>query len=187
MAFQRGFKADATRLAHEVRDELGLTPFDPLDPWVLGEHLTIPIDALSSLRDVAARACDLLGGTSSGEFSAMVVMVGRRRHIVHNDSHALTRQRSNICHELAHALLLHEGHALQNGRLMYERDQEDEAHWLGGLLLVADEACLAGCRQDRPLEEDAMRYGVSTDLMRWRRNASGAPKRVARERPRRAR
>jgi hypothetical protein len=47
--FRRGFKTEANSIALEVRGELGLRPFDPLDPHVLAEWLEIPIWTLSEM------------------------------------------------------------------------------------------------------------------------------------------
>jgi Zn-dependent peptidase ImmA (M78 family) len=111
----------------------------------------------------------------------MVAKVGCRRVIVHNDGHAPTRQRANISHELAHVLLFHKGKAIDGGWLTYDAEQEDEAKWLGGVLVVTDEACIGGCRAGLSLANAAVELGVSEDLMRWRRNKSGAETRVRRE------
>jgi hypothetical protein len=187
MSYRRGFKAEAKRIADGVRSELDLTPFSPLDPWALADDLAVPIYPLSSYDDVAPSVCELLFGAEQSAFSAMLALVGNRFVIVHNDSHAITRQRANIAHEIAHILLFHEGHTLDGGwRQAYNADQEDEAKWLGGILQVSDEACLAGCRKELSVEEAASELGVSEELMRWRRNASGAERRVSRERARRA-
>jgi len=185
MSLQRGFQADAKRLADEVRWEIDLAPTAPLDPWKLAEHLDVPVWTLSSYKPQAPNACRRLLGSHHSSFSALVAAVGRRRVIVHNDGHALTRRRANICHELAHVLLFHEGKRVDGGWVAYDATQEDEAKWLGGVLLVTDEACLAGCRANLSLAGAAAELGVSTDLMRWRRNKSGAEVRVTRERARR--
>jgi len=187
MALARGFMAEAGRLAAQVRAELGLTPTDPLDPWALAEHLDVPVVPLSIYRERAPGAFSLLLGPEQSAFSGLVATVGRRRVIVHNDSHARTRQRANIGHEIAHILLFHEGKTLEHQwHLSYDADQEDEAKWLGGVLLVTDEACLASCRAGASITHAAAELGVSVDLVRWRRSTSGAMRRVQRERARRA-
>lgn len=185
MGLRRGFAAEAKRMADDVRAEIGLAPAAPLDPWQLADHLAVPIWTLSSYRERVPDACRVLLGAEHSSFSAMVAKIGRRRVIIHNDAHAPTRQRANICHELAHVLLFHEGKTLDGGWLVYDADQEDEAKLLGGVLLVTDEACLAGCRADHSITAAASQRGVSPELMRWRRNKSGAEVRVRRERARR--
>jgi Zn-dependent peptidase ImmA (M78 family) len=182
---RRGFKTEAREIAAEVRTELGLTPLDQLDPWALAAHLEIPIWALSSYRPANAWAVEHLSETETGVFSAMLACQGIRRVIIHNDGHALVRQRADIAHELAHALLLHKPHPALDGRPPhYDRTQEEEAKWLGGVLLVTDEYCLVCCRDGLTVAEAALEIGVSKQLMQWRLNMSGARRRVARARGR---
>lgn len=63
--FRRGFKAEAERIACEVRTELDLGPMDPLNPLVLTEHLAIPVVGMSALAELAdnfLRGAVLAGG-----------------------------------------------------------------------------------------------------------------------------
>jgi Zn-dependent peptidase ImmA (M78 family) len=178
---RRGFKTEAREIAREIRGELRLTPLDALNPWVLANHLEIPVWRLSDYHEILD-AVRCLSRTHQGAFSAMVAFVGRRRVIIHNDGHALTRQRADISHELAHALLLHEPHVVQDGSApRFDRDQEDEASWLGGAMLVTDEACMNACQRRLTVADAAADLGVSEKLMRWRINVTGAGVRVARK------
>lgn len=180
---RRGFKKDARAISEEIREELGLTKLAPLDPWQLADHLAIPVWRLSEYRGEIPATVAVLTGAHEGAFSAMVAFVGHRRVVIHNDSHALTRQRANIAHELAHALLLHEPHVVRIGMPpVFDEAQEEEASWLGSTLLVTEEACLAACRKGLSIEAAAAAMGVSEELMQWRVNATGARKRVERGR-----
>lgn len=182
---RRGFKTEASQIAEQIRSELGLSELQPLDPWRLAEHVDVPILSLSEFKAAAPGCVSTLTGAEQSAFSAMVAFVGRRRTIVHNDTHALTRQRSNICHEIGHVLLIHEPHpARPREPLHYDPAQEEEAAWLGAVLLAPDYACLHACRNGHPVQAAASRLGVSVSLMRWRINASGAQARVKRERRR---
>ena len=182
---RHGFKKEAQEIAAEVRGELGLTALDPLDPWALAAHLDIPVWALSTYTKTIPHAVEHLSETETGAFSAMIACQGMHRVIIYNDGHALTRQRADIAHELAHALLLHQPHPPLDGQPPhYDKAQEEEAKWLGGVLLVSDDFCLACCHNDIDIPEAAALVGVSTQLMRWRMNMSGAPLRVARARAR---
>lgn len=180
---RRGFKKEAREIAQEVRDELGLGALRPLDPWVLAEHLDIPVWALSDFGETDSDCVAALSGPQSGAFSAMIASVGTRRVILHNDAHALTRQRANISHELAHALLLHESHPVSAGKPpAFIPGDEDEAKWLSSVILVPDEVCLDACRNGTSIQNAARTMGVSVELMRWRVNKSGAVVRVERSR-----
>lgn len=182
MVLVRGFKADANRMAREVRGELGLAPTAPLDPWRLAEHLDVPVLALSVLAAGAPRAVAQFQEVDPSEFSAVTVFAGRRRLVVYNDVHTRGRQSSNLAHELAHALLLHPAApALDtNGRRVWRDELEEEADWLAGSLLVPDEAAFALAQGRIAVDLAAGRYGVSEAMMRFRLNVTGAAKRVAR-------
>lgn len=181
---RHGFKTEAREIAAEVRGELGLTPLDALDPWVLAKHLCIPVWALSSYSEIPSPV-EYLSVTETGAFSAMIACQGVHRVIIYNDGHAPTRQRADIAHEIAHALLLHQPHpALDGHPPHYDEVQEDEAKWLGGVLLVTDDFCMSCCRDGMEVAEAAVLMGVSPQLMQWRMNMSGAPRRVARARAR---
>jgi Zn-dependent peptidase ImmA (M78 family) len=183
---RRGFKTEAAGVSADIRRELGISPLDPLNPWALADLLDIPVWALSTYPDNARQCVTTLTGQEHGSFHGMIAFVGSRQVIVHNDANALTRQRSDLAHELAHALLLHQPHQPVQGRpLSYDREQEDEAAWLGGVLLVSEDACLHACRNQQSVEEAASALGVSKKMMDWRIGATGARKRVERQRSRR--
>ncbi len=120
----------------------------------------------------------------TGEFSALTVFEGPQRLIVYNDSHSCGRQANDLAHELSHGLLLHEPRpALHvSGCRDWNEDCEDEADWLGGALLISDEAAIAIVKGGLTLNEAAEAYGVSTKLVQWRVNVTGARKRVRRVR-----
>jgi hypothetical protein len=178
---RRGFKTEARELAGEIRVELGISPVEPLDPWQLASHLEIPVWTLSSYASIAPLAAAHLLERDTRAFSALLVSIGLRCAIVHNDAHVPVRQRADICHELAHALLLHRPHSSNDGRPpKFDQEQEEEATWLGGVLLVTDEFCVACAIRSVDIAEAAAFMGVSTQLMRWRWNMSGARRRIAR-------
>ena len=182
---RRGFKTEARGIADEVREELGLTPTDALDPWELADHLEIPVWSLSSFAGDIPWAVEYLSEEETGAVSAVLACQGLERFIIYNDGHAVTRQRADIAHELAHALLLHRPHSAVNGQSpKYDQAQEEEAKWLGGVLLVTDESCLSCCRDGLGVAQAAARLGVSKSLMQWRLNMSGARRRVTRARAR---
>ena len=174
---RRGFKTDADALSRELRAELGLTSVAPLSPQVLADHLDIPLVPLSSYGDAALTR--FFRGKGRSRFSATTVFVtSTKRVIVYNDFHAQTRQASDIMHECAHGLLLHEPRiAFGPGGCRDVDDAcEQEAAWLGGYLLVPNDAALYVVRRGLSLEDAAAEYGVSQDLIRWRIQMSGARK-----------
>ena len=184
MGLRWGFKTEAADLARETRTELGLSPFDQLDPHELARHLEIPILTLSELAAASGAGVYFLVAEPEA-FSAVTVFEGLRRIIVHNDSHSQPRQNSNIAHELAHGLLLHTPSPALDGATGCRRvnsTYEDEANWLAGELLVTREMALAVARGQFTQQEAIYGLGVSNSMLRWRLNMTGAHKRAARER-----
>ena len=184
MPLRRGFKADATALAAEVRDELGIGPYDRIDPHRLAQHLGVPVVRLSDLV-ATCRAADHFLTIAPEMFSAATVFEGRRRMVVHNDAHSEPRQNSDLAHELSHGLLLHPpipALDVATGCRNWNSTYEDEANWLAGALLVTPEMALATARGRFTLREAQLRLGVSNKMLRWRMNVTGANIRANRER-----
>ena len=181
---RRGFKTEAEALAKEVRAELGLAKLDRLDPYHLANHLEIPVVGLSELPQDLSGAQHFLS-VERETFSAVTVFDGHRRMIVHNDSHFPTRQNSNLTHELAHGLLLHEpAPALDSltGCRNWNDTNESEAAWLGGVLLITNDMALAVARGRLTRKQALERFGVSERMLNWRLSVTGAYKRATRER-----
>jgi Zn-dependent peptidase ImmA (M78 family) len=95
--------------------------------------------------------------------------------ILFNDANSDGRQNSDVAHELAHGLLLHEPkQAIVNGCRLYDATEEDEASWLSGCLLVPRDAALVVASSGQAMALAAQRFGVSTKMMEWRINSTGA-------------
>jgi Zn-dependent peptidase ImmA (M78 family) len=182
MTLRRGFKKEANELALEVRRELSLDAADPIDVRALAKWLEIPVVSLKTLAATVPDAVHHFHVVEPKAFSALTVFDEPARLIVYNDRHSPARRASDIAHELAHALLLHAPHAAldENGCRVWAAECEEEADWLGGTLLIPDEAALMIVRQELSLADAATRYGVSRDMVTYRLNVTGARLRVAR-------
>ena len=182
MSLRRGFVKVANEIALSVRTELDLDASAPLSPWLVAEHLNIPVVGMSSLIDDAPSAVRHFSQRSLSEFSGVTVFDGQSRIIVHNDSHSPGRQANDVSHENSHALLLHEpGPALDAlGCRVWDGIIEQEAAYLGGALLVPQEATkFIACRR-LTMQAAAFEYGVSAKLMTYRMRITAANLRVAR-------
>jgi Zn-dependent peptidase ImmA (M78 family) len=176
---RRGFKTQAKWLALEVRAEVGIGRFDLFDPYALAEEYGIPVYPLTGLAqdDRALEAVAYYAGAGSSFFSAALVPVGDKRVILDNDFHAPVRRRNSVSHEMSHVLLEHEfGELLLTSERCraHDKDQEDEADWLAGELLIPYAAAERAARQDLTDEEVADAFSVSTRLAAMRMNYSGA-------------
>lgn len=183
---RRGFKTLSERLAAEVRDELGVHGHAPFDPFAYAaEILRIPCEPFSALSQDGCSEETLahLAGAGRQDFSAGTFYLGTRRLILFNEHNSTARRNSDVAHELAHVLCEHEpGPALGTGGCrVWDQVQEDEASWLSGVLLVPRAAALRVARRRTPVEQAALDYHVSVDLMKWRLNKSGARIQAGRE------
>jgi len=192
-SFKHGFKAECESLAAAVRAEIGVRTREPLDPRALAADLGIPVKPLSSLSgngEVAAAVHHVMTVDPS-VLSAMTIFPDwprRRRVIIFNDANIDSRQNSDIAHELAHGLRLHEPrHAIVHGCRDYSKLEEEEAAWLSGCLLVPRDAAFAVAMSGAPIETAAIEYGVSTQMMSWRVNMTGVKVQAARIRANRLR
>ncbi|MXY59249.1 MAG: ImmA/IrrE family metallo-endopeptidase [Chloroflexi bacterium] len=180
--FARGFKTKANRIALGLRKQAGVPATAPLDPRDVLHRLSIPVVPLTDFQDQCPGGVAALR-SPSGSFSAMLVAIGRsERIVVHNDAHSWNRQRSNLAHELAHVLLVHPAEVVCTGDLSRRADSlvEAEAAYLGGCILVPNEAAHRLAYNGVDVATAARVYGVSEDMVRYRLSVSGALKRVRR-------
>lgn len=172
---RRGFKAEARRLALEVRQELGLSAEARLDPYQLAELYGIRVIRLSELDCIEAIAH--FSQVRPDVFSGAVLPMGSAIVMIENDTHLEVRRRSTVSHEMSHVLLEHPFDAavvgLDDCRSSNSKDREDEATWLAGELLIPSEEArrlaIAGVSE----QHVAQHFNVSVDMARWRMNVSG--------------
>lgn len=185
MDYRHGFRAEAERLAIDVRREMGLSPYVALDPIALAAHLAVPVWPLSALYSQGEAtingALDCLLHDAPTVLSAVTVFDGPRRVVIHNDAHPPLRRTSNITHELSHGLLLHEPQPALDGRGCrdWRSEIEAEASFLSGVLLLPAQAARGAAKRGLSVEEIAMRYGISIEMARWRVNITGARRLLA--------
>lgn len=170
MGFRRGFKAEANRIAVRVREQMGLAATAPIDPFAVCERFDIRV---IRLRELDGRSPFL--GRANSAFSAVTVPCGIDTAIVHNDSHHPYRQRSNICHELAHCFLSHEctPPLTVDGERARDGGIEAEANFLAGALLITNEAALHILKMGIVAQAQRL-YGVSITMLNYRLSVSGA-------------
>ncbi|WP_350349061.1 ImmA/IrrE family metallo-endopeptidase [Agromyces sp. G08B096] len=178
---RRGFKAEARRLALELRAEIGTDAYAPFDPYAFASEYGVPVVQLSAL-DGAARDHFLKADGSA--LSGALIPHGGGVVILENDAQPQTRRRTTMCHELAHVVLEHQfGLSFSDERKCgLGGDQEAEADWLSGEILIPYDGAFRLARANATDEQAADAYEVSLAVARWRMNQSGARKVVQRTR-----
>jgi Zn-dependent peptidase ImmA (M78 family) len=119
-----------------------------------------------------------LGQVQSDAFSAGTFRLPNgQRVIVYNPLHPPGRVRSDQAHELAHLLLDHDVRSIERvGNLRFltcDAEQEEEADWLGGCLLLPRQLLLRAATHRMGAAEVAKQYCTSEAMARFRLNASG--------------
>jgi Zn-dependent peptidase ImmA (M78 family) len=176
MKLVRGFKTYSERLVQDIRTEMGLGALAPIDMEALARHLDIPYWPLRRFLEAAneAERCSSIAEIYK-RVSAFTFFEGRRRRIVYNEEHGPARHRSNMAHELAHALLLHPPKDSGAG-LDAEEANEAEAHWTGGVLMLPAHQArhIAASRMSLKAAEE--QFQLSPEMLRFRLNVTGALK-----------
>jgi Zn-dependent peptidase ImmA (M78 family) len=184
-ALERGFKAEAERLAIKLRRELGLSAFDRFDPRALAAHLGYRVVTLSDLipEGAAAESVAYFTTTAPELVSAITIADGEARLIVENHRHSSSRRSSSLTHELAHIVLGHQpGPALGvGGCRCWNKKDEEEADCLASTLLVPRPAAVHFARHRTLTQVAANNMGVSVAMMEWRMNSTGALAQAKRE------
>jgi Zn-dependent peptidase ImmA (M78 family) len=175
---RRGFKAQAERSAASARNALGVVENAPIDPWVYAKHLRVRVLNFHDL-GLGKKDVEQLTMVDSDSWSAMTLQVDGRFAVVVNPAHAITRQRNDLMHELAHVELEHTPARVEvsgSGLLLlsdYSEEQEQEADWLAAALLLPRDG-LVRLRTARLSATDiADHYGVSQALCEWRLRMTG--------------
>jgi Zn-dependent peptidase ImmA (M78 family) len=175
---RRGFKTQAERNSAVARQALGVDLFSPLDPWAYAAHLRVRILDFHEL-GLSPGVVRQLIHTDPDDWSAMTIQEAQAFGIVINPAHAITRQRSDLMHELAHIELRHVPASVQvssTGLMLlsdYSEDQEQEADWHAAALLLPREGLVRLRAQRKSADEIATHYGVSRSLTEWRLRMTG--------------
>jgi Zn-dependent peptidase ImmA (M78 family) len=186
--FERGFKTWCEEFSVQFRREIGLTAISSLDPFNLANILEIDLRNPRELEGLPSEVCRRLLTTHADNWSAITVSHNRHHLVGYNPTHSRVRRSSDVMHEIAHILLDHHptqvfispqsGYALRT----HDKNQESEAGWLAGCLLLPRPALLHIHKLSLDHETACEQYGVSEDLLRFRMNATGVNVQIQRAR-----
>ncbi|HUY08334.1 MAG TPA: ImmA/IrrE family metallo-endopeptidase [Candidatus Dormibacteraeota bacterium] len=180
---RRGFKAEAERVAQTIRQELGKGAADRLDAVELARHIGAEVrraDELTSLSKLRK-----LEEIQPGSFSACTFTIGSRVVIVFNPLASAGRTQSDIAHEVSHLLLAHQMTVIQTlGSVRFftcDPDQEQEANWLAGCLLLPRRLLYLAARRGLDGAEIARDYHVSGTMAAFRLRSTGVVRQLEAE------
>jgi Zn-dependent peptidase ImmA (M78 family) len=178
LKLRRGFKAEAKKIALEVRGELKVETFAPLDPYGLAALYGIEVYDLST-PDLSSEAVAHFTSLRIEIFSAALIPLDTGSVIIENHAHEPVRRRSTMAHEMSHVILEHEFEVLlatDNGCRSSSSVIEFEAAELSGELLIPSDAARMVALRDWSDQQVATYFNVSEQMARWRINSTGARK-----------
>jgi Zn-dependent peptidase ImmA (M78 family) len=180
---RRGFKSEAERIASEVRERLGCGVNDPVPLDALAADLGVEIMSADQL--VPIERLEELQHLQDDAFSAATLRRrDGRRVVIFNPLHANGRTRSNQAHELSHIVLQHTLRTIERvGEMSFvtcDIEQEEEADWLGGCLLLPRPILLQAAKREKSPQQIAEEFQTSEPMARFRLNASGVLVQVGR-------
>lgn len=188
--FARGFKTWCETIALQHRRTLRLRPIDPLKAQALAASLGVPVFGIEEIPGLDEHVLHTLLCEDSDSWSAVTITNGQKSVIILNSSHSGGRPASDLMHELAHVIIGHTPSRVditEDGGLIlntYDRQQEDEANWLAGSLLLPRDALIWIRKQRLELQAAAHEYGVSVQMLQYRLNVTGVDYQLRGRRPR---
>ncbi len=183
---RRGFKTWAEHQAIELRRHLGLGADVPLPATQLATYFGITIVSPEHIPGMSREHLECLLQRDQSSWSAITVNVNTGTTIIHNTSHARTRQESNLMHEIAHIICKHASSELiRVGGLPfllreYNADQEEEASWLGACLQLPRPALWWAVKRRLTVAEMVQHFQASEELIRFRRQVTGIDRQFSR-------
>lgn len=184
---RRGFKAEAERVAERLRRDLSLGPSERLDPVDLATGVGAEVRCADELTD--RTKLELLEELQPGAFSACTLTIGDRHVIIYSPLASPGRTSSDIAHEVAHIVLAHQVNQVEQvGALTFftcDPDEEQEANWLAGCLLLPRMLLVQAVRTGLAVPEIAEAYVVSEQMAAFRLRTTGVEKQIAAVRGRR--
>jgi hypothetical protein len=194
---RRGFKAEAERQAASLRKIVGCGEYESMHLPKLARHLKVAVVAADRVLGQVDSLLEL-HKEQPGAWSAATLELVDRTVVVYNpvtiEGKVLSpelaqrdgRTRSNIAHELSHIVLQHRLRQVQrignHSFFSCDAEQEAEANWLAGALLLPRPLLLKSERDGVPLAVVAADHCVTDIMVNFRLNATGARMQVARSR-----
>nr|WP_269141276.1 ImmA/IrrE family metallo-endopeptidase [Sphingomonas sp. IC-56] len=163
---------------------MGLSSEAPLCPWHYADTLNVIVFEATDL-DLDPEHAEQLLVKDSSSWSGMTLFEEGVYVVVLNSAHSRERRAATLMHELAHIILEHvpaDVDVSPSGLVLlsdFSRDQEDEADWLGGALLLPEAALTKSRYSGISIIDIAKKYGVSEQLCSWRCKMTGVEKRLS--------
>lgn len=162
-----------------MRSDIGLRPDSPLSAFDLADRFETTLWSEKDISGVGEDDIAQLTSVDADSWSAFTIRIRSSHLVVYNSSQSDPRRNSVVMHELAHIILGHEltsASLTEDGHFVptsYDQDQEDEADWLAGTLLLPRPALLNIRRAGLADQQASEEYMVSQQMLTWRFRMTG--------------
>lgn len=162
------------RKALRVRQFAGVAHFQPLDPFRLASLVRLRVLTVDDVSMLSDQARAQLSSVDSEGWSgaASPPLPDGSRIIVINQKQSRTRQAATLMEEICHILLGHKPDNIVDGR-DYDRRKEAEAYGVGAAALLPYHVIYEALKRRESERAIALHYGVSQQLVRYRRQIVG--------------
>ena len=187
-SFQRGFKSWCENVSLQHRKEMSLQPIDPIDPRALAGKLGVIVWKADEVPEIAQKTLEVLTKDDPESWSAMTLCGEGKNLIVLNPANSPGRMNSDLTHELSHIIIGHEAGRVDvtpDNLLMlrnFNKEQEEEANWLAGCLLLPRPALLHIRKKGLDNVSVKKMYGVSGSMFDYRMRMTGVDRQLSRTR-----
>ncbi len=175
----KGFKTQCESISLQMRRKLELKDTDALDPYLLAEYLGIQVITPSDIPGLSDEHLIVLLKTGADSWSAATLVFNGKNLIILNSAHSYARKASDLMHEISHILLGHRPSEISvtPDQLLllniFNADQEHEANWMAGSLLLPRTALLLIKRKGWSAQVVKSIYKTSEDMLNYRLNITG--------------
>jgi len=179
LALRRGFKSQCERRSVEIRNDLNLTKVCPLLAHDLAKHINVTVWSTQDIDGLTNDDHRYLSIEDDDCWSALTMRMETNHLIIYKSGQSAARINSVVMHELSHVILGHEladAVLLDDGSLVpdnFSQDQEAEADWFGGTLLLPRPALLKIVKDQTPDRIAQEHYGVSSEMLVYRTRMTG--------------
>lgn len=180
--FRRGFKTWCENTSLGIRRDFGLQPNSALDPRVLCQRQGIVVwypEEVAKLGNLDNKHLEQLIRHDNTSWSAVTLVLPGAKAIIINSTRSRERENSDIMHEVSHLILSHRPSRVditEQGLMIldsYDSNQEAEANWLAGALLVPRDGLFSTLKRDLSDLNAAKKFEVSQQMIRMRRFTTG--------------
>ena len=160
---------------------MGLSPGDCMDAPELAKHVGCVVHPADELVDIAK--LKKLKRLQGDAFFACTFKLPDHHAIVFNPLMPETRRNSDIAHEVSHIVLDHRLSRLERlgdvAFLSCDKQQEEEAAWLSGCLLLPRFALVHDLTRGMPSKAIARNRVLSEDMVDYRRRVTGVERQLS--------